>query len=157
MSLKLTLFTPARGPKKKKKKKVRFCNFAAPFHRSLFPPFPLAKKKNMGDAGKLFVGGLSWNTDDNSLRSAFEKFGNVAEGELLYVIVFVFVCVFTIFLWGFRNMLPRTCVFQHTKSTKVCKVWCVWCWCSAVLVFVSKRGGMARAFVCVCVSGGYSS
>jgi hypothetical protein len=27
---------------------------------------------------KLFVGGLSWATDDAMLRSAFEKFGDIA-------------------------------------------------------------------------------
>jgi RNA recognition motif-containing protein len=32
---------------------------------------------------KLFVGGLSWNTTDDGLRSAFEKFGNVDEAKVI--------------------------------------------------------------------------
>ncbi|HSC85627.1 MAG TPA: RNA-binding protein [Polyangiaceae bacterium] len=32
---------------------------------------------------KLFVGGLSWGTDDQSLRSAFEKFGVVEEATVI--------------------------------------------------------------------------
>ena len=32
---------------------------------------------------KLFVGGLSWNTDDDSLRRAFEAYGNVLEANVV--------------------------------------------------------------------------
>ncbi len=32
---------------------------------------------------KLFVGGLSWNTDDASLRDAFERFGQVEEAKVI--------------------------------------------------------------------------
>ena len=32
---------------------------------------------------KLFIGGLSWNTDDNSLRSEFEKYGAVADAVVI--------------------------------------------------------------------------
>ena len=32
---------------------------------------------------KLFVGGLAWATDDNSLREAFEKFGEVSEAKVI--------------------------------------------------------------------------
>ncbi len=32
---------------------------------------------------KLFVGGLSWDTDDSSLRKAFEKFGEVSEASVI--------------------------------------------------------------------------
>ena len=32
---------------------------------------------------KLFVGGLSWNTDDALLRQAFEKFGEVSEARVI--------------------------------------------------------------------------
>jgi RNA recognition motif-containing protein len=32
---------------------------------------------------KLFVGGLSWDTDDHSLRAAFEKFGEVTEASVI--------------------------------------------------------------------------
>ncbi len=34
----------------------------------------------MSAGAKLFVGGLSWSTDDQSLREAFESFGEVVEG-----------------------------------------------------------------------------
>ncbi len=32
---------------------------------------------------KLFVGGLSWGTTDESLRSAFESFGEVSEAKVI--------------------------------------------------------------------------
>ncbi|MEZ4318754.1 MAG: RNA-binding protein [Myxococcota bacterium] len=32
---------------------------------------------------KLFVGGLSWNTDDDGLRTAFEQFGEVSEAKVI--------------------------------------------------------------------------
>jgi len=32
---------------------------------------------------KLFVGGLSWDTTDESLRSAFETFGEVSEAKVI--------------------------------------------------------------------------
>ena len=32
---------------------------------------------------KLFVGGLSWNTDDAGLRQAFEAFGEVREARVI--------------------------------------------------------------------------
>jgi len=32
---------------------------------------------------KLFVGGLSWGTSDDGLKSAFEKFGEVEEAKVI--------------------------------------------------------------------------
>ena len=32
---------------------------------------------------KLFVGGLSWGTDDNALRAAFEQYGEVLEAKVI--------------------------------------------------------------------------
>lgn len=32
---------------------------------------------------KLFVGGLAWATTDDSLRAAFEEFGEVAEAKVI--------------------------------------------------------------------------
>lgn len=32
---------------------------------------------------KLFVGGLSWNTDDHGLHAAFSRFGNVSEAKVV--------------------------------------------------------------------------
>ena len=32
---------------------------------------------------KIFVGGLSWNTDDEGLRRAFESFGDVEEAKVI--------------------------------------------------------------------------
>jgi cold-inducible RNA-binding protein len=34
-------------------------------------------------ATKLFVGGLSWNTTDEGLRTAFEKFGEIREAVVV--------------------------------------------------------------------------
>ncbi len=33
---------------------------------------------------KLFVGGLSWNTVDDSFRQVFERFGDVEEAKVIY-------------------------------------------------------------------------
>ncbi|MCA9543593.1 MAG: RNA-binding protein, partial [Myxococcales bacterium] len=32
---------------------------------------------------KLFVGGLAWGTDDDSLRAAFEAFGEVTDAKVI--------------------------------------------------------------------------
>ena len=32
---------------------------------------------------KLFVGSLSWNTDDHGLRAAFERFGDVTDAKVI--------------------------------------------------------------------------
>lgn len=32
---------------------------------------------------KLFVGGLSWGTDDNGLRAAFDKYGEVTDAKVI--------------------------------------------------------------------------
>ena len=32
---------------------------------------------------KLFVGGLSWGTDDQSLRAAFEQFGEITDAKVI--------------------------------------------------------------------------
>lgn len=36
-----------------------------------------------GPSSKLFVGGLSWSTDENSLREAFSSFGEVIEAKVV--------------------------------------------------------------------------
>eukprot|EP00275_Glaucocystis_incrassata_P001204 EC122189.1.p2 GENE.EC122189.1~~EC122189.1.p2 ORF type:complete len:140 (+),score=20.77 EC122189.1:113-532(+) len=37
----------------------------------------------MASGCKLFVGGLSWNTTDDSLRNAFEAFGEVTDAKVI--------------------------------------------------------------------------
>ena len=39
------------------------------------------EKRKMGN--KLFVGGLAWATTDESLRTAFEQFGEVSEAKVI--------------------------------------------------------------------------
>mmetsp|Transcript_16266 Transcript_16266/g.18043 ORF Transcript_16266/g.18043 Transcript_16266/m.18043 type:complete len:168 (-) Transcript_16266:88-591(-) len=36
-----------------------------------------------GEGVKLFVGGLSWDTDDESLRRAFESYGEIVEARVI--------------------------------------------------------------------------
>lgn len=35
------------------------------------------------DEGKLFVGGLSFDTDEQSLEGVFSKYGQICEGEFV--------------------------------------------------------------------------
>ena len=37
----------------------------------------------MADDNKIFVGGLAWATDDQSLRAAFEGFGQIVEAKVI--------------------------------------------------------------------------
>jgi len=37
----------------------------------------------MADENKIFVGGLSWGTDDQGLRAAFEEFGEIVEAKVI--------------------------------------------------------------------------
>ena len=32
---------------------------------------------------KIFIGGLSWDTDDDGLRNAFERFGDITEAKVI--------------------------------------------------------------------------
>ena len=34
-------------------------------------------------SNKLFIGGLSWGTDDTGLRGAFERFGSIVEAKVI--------------------------------------------------------------------------
>jgi RNA recognition motif-containing protein len=36
--------------------------------------------QKMNDEGKLFIGGLSFDTNEESLMAAFAKYGNIAKG-----------------------------------------------------------------------------
>jgi len=42
-----------------------------------------SEKRNQIMSKKLFVGGLSWDTNDDSLRAAFEQFGVVDEATVI--------------------------------------------------------------------------
>ena len=44
---------------------------------------PRQRRKKRSMSRKLFVGGLSWNTTDEGLREAFEKFGSVVEAKVV--------------------------------------------------------------------------
>ena len=37
----------------------------------------------MSETNKIFVGGLSWDTDDAGLKTAFESFGTVTEAKVI--------------------------------------------------------------------------
>lgn len=39
----------------------------------------------MSDEGKLFVGGLSFDTNEQSLEDVFSKYGQISEGKQLTV------------------------------------------------------------------------
>lgn len=44
---------------------------------------PGARFMSSGPSSKLFVGGLSWGTDENALRDAFSSFGEVIEAKVV--------------------------------------------------------------------------
>uniref|UniRef100_A0A8C7US70 RRM domain-containing protein n=1 Tax=Oncorhynchus mykiss TaxID=8022 RepID=A0A8C7US70_ONCMY len=41
------------------------------------------RQRNMSDEGKLFVGGLSFDTTEQSLAEAFSKYGNIAKCDVI--------------------------------------------------------------------------
>lgn len=41
----------------------------------------------MSDEGKLFIGGLSYETTEHSLEEAFSKYGTIAKGTRFFVFV----------------------------------------------------------------------
>jgi cold-inducible RNA-binding protein len=43
----------------------------------------MRNKKSYLMSKKVFVGGMSWNTDDEGLRQAFEKFGEVSDAKVI--------------------------------------------------------------------------
>eukprot|EP00242_Pyramimonas_sp_CCMP2087_P006368 CAMPEP_0198207652 /NCGR_PEP_ID=MMETSP1445-20131203/11091_1 /TAXON_ID=36898 /ORGANISM="Pyramimonas sp., Strain CCMP2087" /LENGTH=90 /DNA_ID=CAMNT_0043880767 /DNA_START=1 /DNA_END=270 /DNA_ORIENTATION=+ len=56
-----------------------YSGHALQFKRAL-----LEKEAKMADAGKLFVGALSWDTTEESLASAFSRFGEIRETRVVY-------------------------------------------------------------------------
>ena len=42
---------------------------------------PLRRRAKMSEDAKLFVGSLSWGTDDRSLNEAFQQFGEIVEAR----------------------------------------------------------------------------
>ncbi|KAF9066890.1 hypothetical protein BDP27DRAFT_1329930 [Rhodocollybia butyracea] len=51
-------------------------DFSGQDHRSIRP-------SEMKDDGKMFIGGLSWNTTDDGLRAYFEQFGKVEQSVIM--------------------------------------------------------------------------
>ncbi len=47
------------------------------------PPPAADRKREEEMSNKLFVGGLSWDTDDVGLRTAFEPYGEVREAKVI--------------------------------------------------------------------------
>jgi cold-inducible RNA-binding protein len=43
----------------------------------------MGQGSEIGMSKKLFVGGLSWGTDDEGLRRAFERFGQISEAKVI--------------------------------------------------------------------------
>lgn len=41
---------------------------------------------------RVFVGGLSWNTDDRGLEDAFSKFGEIADAKVSHQHIFEVLC-----------------------------------------------------------------
>ena len=48
-----------------------------------FGAAPAVPRTEIDMSKKLFVGGLSWGTDDNGLRAAFEQYGEVLEAKVI--------------------------------------------------------------------------
>lgn len=44
----------------------------------------------MSDEGKLFIGGLSYDTTEQSLEEAFSKYGTIAKGWCLFIVYLLF-------------------------------------------------------------------
>jgi RNA-binding protein Musashi len=42
-----------------------------------------AQQEMEGDAGKLFIGGISWDTNEDCLREYFDKYGEVVEAVIM--------------------------------------------------------------------------
>jgi RNA-binding protein Musashi len=42
-----------------------------------------AQQEMEGDAGKLFIGGISWDTNEDRLREYFDKYGEVVEAVIM--------------------------------------------------------------------------
>ncbi|KAK7316563.1 hypothetical protein RJT34_00122 [Clitoria ternatea] len=52
-----------------------------------FPPSlcrSYSSPSSLPSSNKLFVGGLSWSVDENSLKDAFSSFGDVTEVRIVY-------------------------------------------------------------------------
>lgn len=59
------------------------CTDARKDARTSVSTSPRARERERDMGQKLFVGGLSWGTTDDSLRSAFEQFGEISEAKVV--------------------------------------------------------------------------
>lgn len=50
---------------------------------SSFFAFYVAEERMESDLGKLFIGGISWDTDEGRLRDYFSHFGEVLEAVIM--------------------------------------------------------------------------
>ncbi|KAM7253432.1 hypothetical protein ACFE04_008900 [Oxalis oulophora] len=66
---------------------MAFCNKLGGLLKTYVAPSPMASMLNsircMSESNKLFVGGLSWGTDDYALKDAFSSFGQVHEAKVI--------------------------------------------------------------------------
>ncbi|KAJ5297401.1 hypothetical protein N7508_007650 [Penicillium antarcticum] len=53
--------------------------YGAPVHAQAPPPEPESQGTGIKEDGKMFIGGLNWETTDQSLRDYFSEFGEVQE------------------------------------------------------------------------------
>lgn len=44
----------------------------------------------MSDEGKLFIGGLSFDTNEDTLAAAFSKYGAIEKGQFYHACVYMF-------------------------------------------------------------------
>lgn len=64
---------------------IIFLTFSNSF--SVFTFFSPSRIFSMSDEGKLFIGGLSYDTTEQSLEEAFSKYGTIAKGLYTYNVV----------------------------------------------------------------------
>lgn len=73
----------------------------------------------MSDEGKLFIGGLSFDTNEDSLAAAFGKYGSIEKGQFkheFYQSNPLLLCFFLFFLFNSAvqfNLIPSM-LFQWT-------------------------------------------
>lgn len=71
------------------------------------------RKEMASDEGKLFVGGLSFDTNEQSLEQVFSKYGQISEGKKKKAQISSYLYCWNFIEDGFSFENPR--VFSHTE------------------------------------------
>lgn len=88
-------------------------------------------ENTMSDEGKIFVGGLNFETDEQSLEQLFSKYGEVRDGKFLFILC-NFMCSLPRLWWeGWEKTVCAICTLMaapglHCQKNGILSEFGIW-------------------------------